>query len=733
MNDWEFRQLLVVVFGIQCTLYILIGLGSLGLDVIVIRPLVGFVYLTLIPGTLLLRVFKIHKLSNIEALLYVSGLSIATVMFVGFFANTFFPVLSIDQPISTFPLLAIMTATVVVLCTLAYVRDRDFSHPAFIDTKGLVSPPLLFLCIIPFISIAGAQLMNITGGNTISMLLLVVLAIVPLLMVFDKIPKKLYPLAIFVTALALLYQVSLVSQYMTGYDVQIEYFFASAVHTSGLWNPAIPNDYNAMLSIAMLAPIISSICNLSVAVVFKVIYQFYFALAALGLYLVYQRQTNDNAAFLSAFYFVSIFSFYAIMTQLMRQEIAELFVVLLILLIIDKKIRYVAKSSLFIIFGFSLVVSHYGLSYLYIVILVLALLVSALLSPKARRTRGILHRTTTEPRTTRGSFDEVNLNQTTTRGAISAIFVLLLIVLAFSWYAYTGSSAPLVRFSETLTHGFSSIFDIFSTQPGTIAGTAVSAYSPMREITEYLSFVAEFFIVLGFVALIRKTKEMTFTKEYFGLICANFAVVLIGLAIPLLFQYETYRAYQIALIVLAPLFAVGGVFFFQGVTRIAGLPFTRKWEKASLTALSVFLAIFLLFNSGWIYTITNDNPTQYALNSHIDAPRFSDQEVLAAQWVINSRNNSTRLYGDQYGWLLLNSYSQADINIFQPYSTFARGYDAIILFRSTNIEGRMTPQAYSSSALGYSSLNLNDTTFYQSSIINSSLIYDNGGARAFHP
>jgi uncharacterized membrane protein len=733
MNDWEFRQLLVVVFGIQCTLFILIGLGSLGLDVVVIRPLVGFVYLTLIPGTLLLRVFRIHKLSNVEALLYVSGLSIATVIFVGFFANTFFPGLSIDQPISTFPLLVILTATVVVLCILAYVRDRDFSHPAFIDTKGLISPPLLFLCIIPFISIGGAQLMNITGDNTLAMLLLVVLATVPLLMVFDKIPKKLYPLAIFVTALALLYQVTLVSQYVAGYDVQIEYFFASAVSTSGLWNPAIPNDYNAMLSVTMLAPIISSICNLSVAVVFKVIYQWYFALVPLGLYLVYQRQTNDKTAFLSAFYFLSIFAFYAVMTQLMRQEIAELFVMLLVLLIIDKKIKSVERSFLFIIFGFSLVVSHYGLSYLYIIILVLALLISALLSSGARRTRGILHGRTSVSRSARGSFEEVKLNQPAKRGAISATFVLLFIILAFSWYAYTANSTPLVAFTYSLTHGFSSVFNIFSSQPGTITGTAVSVSSPMRQITLYLSFVAEFFVVLGFVALIRKRKAMTFTEVYFGLICASFAIVLIGFAIPLLFQYETIRAYQIALIVLAPLFVVGGMYFFQGVTGIARLAFTKKREKAAFTALSVFLAIFLLFNSGWIYTITNDNPTQYALNSQVDAPRFSDQEVAAAQWIVNAKINSTELYGDQYGWLLLNSYSQGDINLFTPSSAFARGADSIILFRSTNIEGRMIDQSYtySSSVPEYTSLN--GTAFYESSIVNSNLIYDNGAARAYHP
>ena len=191
MNDWEFRRLLVVVFGIQFSLYVLIGLGSLGLDVVFLRPLIGLIYLTFIPGILLLRVFKIHGLSNVETLMYVSGLSIATVMFIGLLSNTFLPFFGVGRPIATFPLLAVFTATVVGLCILAYIRDRDFSQPTFIETKGIASPPVIFLCIIPFVSIAGAQLMNVAGDNRLSMLVLVLIATIPLLMIFGRIPKKL--------------------------------------------------------------------------------------------------------------------------------------------------------------------------------------------------------------------------------------------------------------------------------------------------------------------------------------------------------------------------------------------------------------------------------------------------------------------------------------------------------------------------------------------------------------
>jgi uncharacterized membrane protein len=176
--------------------------------------------------------------------------------------------------------------------------------------------------------------------------------------------------------------------------------------------------------------------------------------------------------------------------------------------------------------------------------------------------------------------------------------------------------------------------------------------------------------------------------------------------------------------VMSPLFVIGGMIFFKAVARVAKLPFTKKWKKASLTVLSLFLTSFLLFNSGWIYTITNDNPTQFALNSHIDAPRFSDQEVLAAQWMVGSKGDRTELYGDEYGHLPFLSLVGQSLT-FYPYTTFARGADVIILLRSTNLAGKITIQT------GYASLN--DSLFYQKSLVNSNLVYDNGGARAYHP
>ena len=85
MNDWGINKFLKVVVAIQLAMWAVIGLNAVGLQIPIIRQLIGFIYLSFVPGILILRILKLHKLGNIETLLYTVGLSIATLMFTGLF------------------------------------------------------------------------------------------------------------------------------------------------------------------------------------------------------------------------------------------------------------------------------------------------------------------------------------------------------------------------------------------------------------------------------------------------------------------------------------------------------------------------------------------------------------------------------------------------------------------------------------------------------------------------
>ena len=190
MNDWEIKKFLKVILSIQFAIWGAIGLDVIGLQIPIMRQLIGFIYLIFVPGIIILRILKLHKLGNIETLLYAVGLSIATLMFMGLFMNTVYPFFGISGPISSTPLIITISAVVLGLCCISYKRDKDFCDPRFIEIKDIVSPPTLFLCLIPFLAIFGTYLVNFHHNNNIFIFLIIIIAIKYFLVVFEKFIQK---------------------------------------------------------------------------------------------------------------------------------------------------------------------------------------------------------------------------------------------------------------------------------------------------------------------------------------------------------------------------------------------------------------------------------------------------------------------------------------------------------------------------------------------------------------
>jgi uncharacterized membrane protein len=118
-----------------------------------------------------------------------------------------------------------------------------------------------------------------------------------------------------------------------------------------------------MLSVTILAPILSIIPKIDLTWTLKVVYPILFSMVPLGLYDIFRKQTNSKIAFLSSFIFISFFAYYMEMVALARQEIGEIFLILLVMVMISDELDYMRRSIFFIVFGASLAVSHYGLAY----------------------------------------------------------------------------------------------------------------------------------------------------------------------------------------------------------------------------------------------------------------------------------------------------------------------------------------------------------------------------------
>lgn len=703
MNDWPIKKIIITVLSSQLALWGVIGLDYIGFQIPIIRPLVVIVNLIFIPGILVLRVLKLHKLSNIETLLYSVGLSIAMTMFIGLLINTIYPLLGISRPFSVPSLMITITCVMLILSILCYKIDPDYSNFNFIDSKDILSTPALFLYLIPFLAVFGTYLVNSDQNNILLMLMIISVVSVVFLIGFDRfIQKNMYPLAVFVVAISLLLHNSLISEYITGWDIHFEYFLSNLVISNSVWNSSIPSSVNAMLSIVMFSSIFSVLSNISLVWVFKIIYPLLFSLVPVGLYKIYKEQTNDKIAFISVFFFMSLFVFYTEMLALARQQIAELFLVLIILLIINDSMDKMRKTILLLIFTFSLVVSHYGISYIFMASLIAVWFILYIIA---------------------------EYKHENTVSTISTTYVLLYITFILSWYMNISNSSAFNSIIHIVEHIVNSIFTDFM-NPNSNQGLELvmkEGVSHLHRMTKYLHLISQFFISVGVITLLlsrKKIRSITerIENEYAAFSVVNFIVLLAGIVIPFFASaINTSRLYHIALIFLAPFFVIGCIIFFKSLYTLIGRVWTDQHVQYLLKTLSVFVGVFLLFNSGFIYEIANDGPTSISLSSIENSLQFNEQEVTGAKWLSAVRNEKL-VCADQPGWLLLSGIIGLG-NYRINADTKRISSDIYIYLRSKNIrDGKI---AVMDGKIIQYYVNLHDSRFYKEVIVERNKIYDN--------
>ncbi len=646
LNDWKISRFFTFILSIQVALIVTICLDAINLHIPLIRELLSFIYLLFIPGILILRILKLHKLGTIRTVLYSCGLSISSIMFIGFLMNLVYPFLGINNPLSEYYLIITITAYIIILVILSYIIDKDFSNPSYINFSKFSASPYIPILMLPFLAIFGTYLINNYKINLLSILLIVIISIIVILTAINRISKNLYPIVILMISVSLLFSTSLISNFLWGFDIHGEYFFANTVFNNGFWNSSLPYNLNAMLSIVMFAPIYSKISGMNLVWVFKIVYPLIFSLVPLGLYEIFKKQTTSKIAFFSCFFFMAFNVFFGQMVMLAREEIAELFLVLLILLMIDK-IKIKEKSFLSVLFAFSLIVSHYGLSYIYLLSAIFVIIILILIDH-------------------RSYFIYEN---TPKKGGITLTFVILFSVLVYFWYTYNSSSSAFSSVVHIGNHIVGSISTDFltpgSTQPLQILQNGT--ISPLRSIEKYLDLLSQFFIFIGIIKLLNERKSVKMDIEYVVFCFIMFIVLIAGIIIPYFASaLDSSRLYQISLIFLAPICIIGGIEFFRIISKfiisinkrfkvsslqISDISFNGRFKVRSLHILAIFLVIFFSFNSGLVYQIANDHPMSVSLSTNItdlnDKSIYYtnlntfEEDIYAAQWLNNSYDNST--------------------------------------------------------------------------------------------
>jgi len=530
----------------------------------------------------------------------------------------------------------------------------------------LLSSTLFFLCL-PFLSVIGAIYMSVYENNFLLLLMIILISIVFISGVLSRklLSPKLYPLAVSAVAIALLYHSSFISNYIIpfGSDVPGEYLIFRTVKDNACWSSTLYTGMwygrlNAMLSITILPASYAIILNMSPTWVFKMLYPVIFSLVPLGLYQFWQKYIGKKYAFISAFLFMANETFYTEMLGLNRQMIAEFFFVLLLLVMMNQKIKPFKKIMSFAIFGFALIVSHYALAEIFLFFISFALVSLIIIKRPSKN--------------------------------ITISMVVLFSVLMFTWYIYTCGSAT---FNSTLEFGdyvYRELGDFFNpASRGEVVLRGLGLEKPpsiWNTISRMFAYFTEVFIFFGFIGLITKRTDIPIKKEQFTFtllaIAFLFALIIVpGLANTL----KMTRFYHVLLFFLAPLCALGAEFTVK-------LLFRHKRKLVVSILLLIVLVSYFLFQTEFMFEVVKSDSWSIPLSKYrMDPIRLYGHygymdaySVYGAQWLSGKvAATDLALYADKASRLnVLSSYGGMYLNVVTELTnvTIPRSNEIIYLY-----------------------------------------------------
>ncbi|GAB4315533.1 MAG: DUF2206 domain-containing protein [Methanobacteriaceae archaeon] len=650
------RNILIIVISLQIVFLSLLALNYINIQFPLILQIIGFIYISFFPGFLLIKIINLDRLNLIELFSYSIGLSLSLIMILGLIINSIYPLIGINEPLSLKPLILTFSCLMIVLIFFFYITNDKkictIKFEKFYNNKIITA----LIIILPLMSIIGTSLVNTNIFNFFLVLLFPLIVLLMLIFVFKTNSHELYPLVIFSISLSLLFQRSLISNYLTGFDIQSEYYYVSLVLKSSYFNINVPGTLNSMLSLTFLNPIYAKILNMNEIWVFKIIYPLIFAIVPLYLYNLYSKvikNNNSKIAFFSVLLFVSFYAFFTEMLALARQEIAFLFVVLLSGLIILEKKSY-KISLLTVLFLMSLVFSHYTTAYLYLFLL-MAFTVPYLFKKNQK---------------------------------IGISFILLFLTIIYTWYVYTSQSEAFMSAFKFINRMFSSIqtefFSLGSRDPGVsyLVGQ-IPESSLQRKFYAIFQYTIQISIAFGIIKTILKNQSLMVKKDYLKFAYGSFLLLILTIIIPFLSTINISRLFLFSLIFIAPFSIIGGISIF----RILFQKFDSNFSINNALKIFVVLIIipYFLLNTGFIYYATNDPPSSITLDNNMDYAKYKESEVAGVKWFVYNRNGNSTIIGDVYGSLIFLGYIQ-DISLRTISNGTILNNKTYLFFREYNIK-----------------------------------------------
>jgi len=695
------------------------------LNIAFIRQFFGFIFLTILPGLLIIQILKLNRLDFFDRLTLVCGLSVSFTMLFGLLINNLSLKLGYLSPLSTISILVSFDLAFMILAVFGYTAKKEFLlYLPNLHLNVFEKMILIIAIIFPELSIFGTDIMNETNNNILLLLLLFLIPACTLTIVLmnNRLSERIYPVVIFLISVSLLLMVSLRSHHIMGIDEHYEFRLYQSIFDAGYWS-IIEKDnmINTCLSVTLLPAIYQSLLRMKGEYIFKILYALFFSFSPVIIYIISKKYISPVYAFLSSFFFMSYPLFFFAELNF-RTRIAVVFFALAIMVLFHDRISEFNKKLLFILFALSCIESHYSTAYIFLIMLFLAWIVTQIIPIIASYGRMSLALAKESP------MKDNMQNDLNKRLTITTVILFFVMLFFWSGMATDASFGGGINFIQTTFVNLNRFFMLESRgmTASDLIGTS-TAYSGIPQKIELLcSRLSLVLIAIGVLSTIYRYRirvsisnlEYRIDKEYFSIAIASSLIAASAFILPYVaVGYSLSRSFQQMFIVLSLFFAVGCI------------TVEKQLKTRTYLIILIVLIPYFICSSGLAYYIL-DIPKSITLNSmgfDYDYLYIHDQESSSGKWLQkNGELRTMTIYTDTLGKLRLVSQTSIPTNFIDNYwlvdndKKIKKGYIYLRYYNVVN--SKLADRKY----VGH------DIVDYRDKFIGKSKIMSNGGSEIYN-
>jgi len=690
------------------------------LDVPVLRPLLGYFFLAIIPGLVILHLLKLNEIPLTEKFALSVALSTAFVLILGLIINIVYPLVGYETPLSTISVLVSFSVVLLILGVIGYFRNGAGSIVSWGELELSTHEKLYLLLpgFFPLLSILGMYFLNTENNNfvLIALLFIVIGYIIVISTLQSRVSSKIYPLLVYLIGISLILMLGLRSPHILGVDVNLEYYYFQLTTVAEKWQ-MVGGSLDSCLSVTLLPAAYQALLNINPEYLYKLLYPLLFSVVPLIVYLISRQFFGGYWSFIAAFFFISQLLFLDAAAN-PRTTLAILFFGAAIMVLFRKELGTFISSLFFMIFAFCCILSHYSTSYLFAIVLILTWVTTLLIRQPTllRIIKQMTKYSTAQIKggTTQHAKYATTLHKDKVAGGVpvsnrrvSFIIVFLFLSMIFLWYSQITERTfeSGVHFIAEAVEGIPQFFERESRSKAitTLLGFGAQDKGFPHDFGIVCNWMSFALIAIGVSIIgaehVKRTLYPHSTKLFlpssckkgnaeFFIICLICCTILVAaVAIPHFSAYGVNRTFTQMAVVLAPFFVIGGL-------MLAKVIRAKSASLATGILLLVLIPYFSL-NTGLMHQVFGQ-PRSMTLNSKgaaYDLMYIYEQEVYACQW-LNEYRGQQLIYGDATADGRLLSQGGVSPNSYRPLvdglisGTKIKGY---IFLRHYNLaEGRLS-------------------------------------------